>query len=39
MRRTYCKHCDVRGDRNMLTGEVTVLPDEEENNNIEKGRD
>lgn len=27
MRRTYCKICDVRADRDLFTGEITILPD------------
>lgn len=29
MRRTYCRHCNVRADRDAMTGQVTVLPQEE----------
>lgn len=29
MRRTYCKHCNTRADRDMMTGEITILPPRE----------
>jgi len=39
MRRTYCKWCDVRGDRDVWTGDVTVIAPAEVNDNIKKGEE
>lgn len=36
MVRTYCKHCDVRGNKNTMSGEVTVVPDDEEEKKEDK---
>lgn len=39
MRLTFCKKCDAKGKLDPMSGEVTLIPDEEPNTNITKGQE